>query len=363
MEDFEKITPDKEQEENNSLDDLVIMVPKELDYFPIEEEIASDASLPSDPIEELLENRQKKPEREPKKEPRKQEEPKKPAELIIPEKEPEPVKEILPEPEPVKEPEPAKEIVPEPQAEKEPEPVSEYEAAPVEPVSGEILPEMQEAPNEIIESEAEKADREKGIDTRYPLVLRTALEYLETFCYALGVLIVLFLFVFRYVSVEGDSMIPTLHGGRTTPKNDGHADRLIITNLFYTPETGDIVVLNVENHSKPLIKRVIAAGGQDVKINFNTWEVWVDGVKLKEDYINYIADSEMRQGSMGEMYGIDENGICTFTVAEGKIFVMGDNRNDSRDSRFEGIGEVDTQAIMGRVVLRLFPIPEFGKVA
>ena len=195
-----------------------------------------------------------------------------------------------------------------------------------------------------------------------PPFLRSTLEYLETFCYALAVLIVLFLFVFRYVAVDGDSMYPTLHGGKTTPQNDYHADRLIISDFFYTPKTGDIVVLNIADDHEPLIKRVIAVGGQTVKIDFANWKVWVDGVLLDEPYINR-RDGVMHSAQMAEIYGMDEDGVCTFTVSEGKVFVMGDNRNDSRDSRFADIGEQDINHIMGRVIVRLYPFGEFGTIS
>lgn len=189
--------------------------------------------------------------------------------------------------------------------------------------------------------------------------IRSIFDYVETFCIALSVMIVLFLFVFRYVSVDGDSMLPTLHGG----KSSDHADRLIISDFFYTPQTGDIVVIQVDAHSeKPLIKRVIATGGQTVRMDFTTWQVWVDGVLLDESYINYVPEQYMNPADMDAMYGIDSEGICEFTVAEGKVFVMGDNRNDSRDSRFLSVGEQDVGHILGKVIIRLFPFSEFGSV-
>ncbi len=194
--------------------------------------------------------------------------------------------------------------------------------------------------------------------------VRSVFDYVETFSVALSVLIVVFLFLFRYVAVDGDSMYPTLHGDPDLHEEMGldHMDQLIISDFLYTPKTGDIVVVNTEASEKPLIKRVIATDGQKVRINFRTWEVEVDGVKLDETYINYEPDVFMNEAEMNVLYGVDENGVCSFTVGKNKVFVMGDNRNNSRDSRFESIGEQDRSHILGKVILRLFPFSEFGTV-
>ena len=163
-------------------------------------------------------------------------------------------------------------------------------------------------------------------------------------------MIVLFLFVFRLVTVEGDSMRETLH----------NADRLVISDLFYTPKTGDIVVLNPESHTasdEPIIKRVIATGGQTVYIDYDNWEVYVDGNKLDEPYIEAMKLFHPESGMLGspvEKY----NG--EFVVDEGKVFVMGDNRNNSKDSRSAEYGEIGENRILGKVLFRLYP--DFGSV-
>ncbi len=186
-------------------------------------------------------------------------------------------------------------------------------------------------------------------------VISTVYEYLETFCYALALMMLMFLFVFRYVTVDGSSMMTTFH----------HEDKLIISNLFYTPETGDIVVINPENHGdddEPIIKRVIATEGQTVFIDYANWEVYVDGVKLDEPYIQDMKrEMKARFGEDLPMNGTNvEKYKSEFTVGENMVFVMGDNRNNSKDSRDSEYGEMNVNRILGRVVIRLSP--EFGTV-
>ncbi len=172
-------------------------------------------------------------------------------------------------------------------------------------------------------------------------------ECLETFCYALAAIMVLFLFVFRLVTVDGNSMRETLHD----------QDKLIISDMFYTPKTGDIVVISPEN-SSPIIKRVIATGGQKVFIDYDKWEVYVDGEKLDEPYIQAMRKEWGK--SVGMTYTDVDKYKKEFVVDEGKVFVMGDNRNGSSDSRDSKYGELSEDRILGRVVVRISP--NFGFV-
>ena len=175
-------------------------------------------------------------------------------------------------------------------------------------------------------------------------ILRAVFDYTETFAYALLTMMILFLFVFRLVTVDGESMRETLQDG----------DKLIVSNMFYTPKTGDIVVIQPDSHrlsDEPIIKRVIAVGGQTVRIDYEKWEVYVDGVKLDEPYIEpmrkYWANSGMLTGAL--KYREE------FVVEEGKVFCMGDNRNNSKDSRSSEYGEMNAKRILGRVVFRISP--------
>ena len=172
---------------------------------------------------------------------------------------------------------------------------------------------------------------------------RELFDWLETFAFAFCFVILVFTFLSRVVTVDGSSMYPTL-------KN---RDRLIISNLFYTPKTGDIVVINTDYQKEPLIKRVIASEGQTVDIDFETWTVTVDGEVLKEDYVNFIENEKML--NLGSV-------TYPHKVSEGHIFVMGDNRNASLDGRSPLIGEIKNENVLGRVLLRLFPLDKFGKV-
>lgn len=172
-------------------------------------------------------------------------------------------------------------------------------------------------------------------------------DLVEVFANALMVVILLLTFVFRMVTVEGASMQETLQPN----------DRLMIS-LFYTPAQNDIVVIQVPNpaFAIPIIKRVIATEGQTVDFNFETWTVYVDGVALDEPYVNYMAGMPMRSGDSRFIESLP------ITVEPGKIFVLGDNRNQSSDSRNYSIGQVEVRDVVGRVMFRILPIRQFGLV-
>ena len=169
--------------------------------------------------------------------------------------------------------------------------------------------------------------------------LSVCYDWLSSFITALLCVVLLFTFVFRVVRVSGNSMLPTLQDG----------NMLIISDVMYTPKTGDIVVVQVPTYKNglPLIKRVIATEGQKVEIDFKNWSVTVDGVKLNETYIKYM-----------EGFAMDRHHCPKeFVVEEGKVFLMGDNRNDSSDSRNSAIGQVDARCILGKVIFRLSSSP------
>lgn len=165
-------------------------------------------------------------------------------------------------------------------------------------------------------------------------------QNVRTLVSVLVVLILLFTFVVRLIVVSGPSMENTLH----------NADTMLVWSLGYEPRQGDIIVLTKKSYQEDsIVKRVIALEGQTVDIDYYNNAVYVDGVALEEDYIKewmYIP-------SYGDV-------INHITVPEGCIFVMGDNRNESADSRYPGIGIVDERCVIGRAIMVLYPFSRFG---
>lgn len=162
-------------------------------------------------------------------------------------------------------------------------------------------------------------------------------EWVEAAVFSLLCVALIFTFVARIVGVEGSSMIPTLHNG----------ERLIITRMAYTPRRGDIVIVN-RYTDVPLVKRVIAIGGDTLEINDETHQVLVNGAPLDESYTAGLT------WSLGFPSGVQ-------TVPADCVFVMGDNRENSEDSRdMAVIGYVRKSAIMGKAVFRFYPLSRWG---
>ncbi|MBO5247704.1 MAG: signal peptidase I [Clostridia bacterium] len=164
-------------------------------------------------------------------------------------------------------------------------------------------------------------------------------EFMEIIVGALVAAILVLTLICRTGVVDGTSMVPTMH----------HADRYVISDLFYTPDQGDIVVFRPEmkGEDELWIKRIIALEGQTVYIDPNTYQVFVDGQLLDEPYLE----------GMGTIPKTTENPI---TVPEGCVFVMGDNRAISLDSRYKEVGCVKISQLAGRVILRFWPLSDFG---
>ena len=177
--------------------------------------------------------------------------------------------------------------------------------------------------------------------------VKACYEQAENLVSALVAIAVIFLFLARFAGVLGDSMLPTLH----------EKDWLGVTSFPAQPKRGQIVIISprVNAHHAPLVKRVIAVGGDEVDIRGG--RVYVNGNLLEELYLP--------EGTVTEPAPWHQNGELTYPVIvpEGSVFVLGDNRGASSDSRFEAVGFVRVEDIFGRVLFRASPFysKETGK--
>lgn len=198
-------------------------------------------------------------------------------------------------------------------------------------------------------------EEERGVQDVNPGAEEKKLPYsewfywLQTMVVAIICIVLVFTFLGRITRVVGHSMDPTLSDG----------ELLLIWSLGYEPKAGDIVVCNKTTwetesllHGDAIVKRVIAVAGQTVDIDYDLNTVFVDGLPLDEPYIleqmRLPGDPEMREPH--------------FEVPENSVFLMGDNRNGSTDSRHARLGCVDTRYIMGKAVLALFPPSLIGSL-
>ena len=160
--------------------------------------------------------------------------------------------------------------------------------------------------------------------------------WLQAFVLISVAVVLCFAYLGRVVTVSGSSMEPTLHNG----------DMLLLRSGAGSVEQGDIVVLTQESFiSEPIVKRVIATEGQTVVIDYTQNSVTVDGERLKESYVVEVMAQP-----------VFSNPVETVTVPEGEIFVMGDNRNHSADSRHPRLGTVDLRCVLGEAKAVLFPL-------
>lgn len=161
-------------------------------------------------------------------------------------------------------------------------------------------------------------------------------SFFQSLVLVLSALVLIFTFLGRLITVDGTSMVPTLL----------HGELMLVRSVGYTPEQGDIVVLTqVSFREEAIVKRVIAKGGQTVEIDYMAGTVSVDGVVLDEPYLN----EEM----------LPRGQVTSMVVPEGCIFVMGDNRNVSADSRYSDVGVIDERRVIGQAVAVIFPFGHF----
>lgn len=169
--------------------------------------------------------------------------------------------------------------------------------------------------------------------------VRSVFDWIEAFIASLIVVVILFTFLFRVVNVKGPSMYPTLQSN----------DRVVLSSYFYKPHRGDVVVItHTQKLNEPIIKRIIALENQTVDIDFEKGVVYVDGVALDESaYIKNGITNQMSDYSF------------PLTVPKGHVFVLGDNREVSNDSRSKDVGMVDERFILGKAEMVIFPFNRF----
>ncbi len=173
-----------------------------------------------------------------------------------------------------------------------------------------------------------------------PVRGQNLLEWYEALISAALVLVLIFSFFFRIIQVDGSSMVPTLVNG----------DKLIVWGAGYTPQRGDVVIVDsYTSYGKPLVKRVIAKGGDTLHRLCDPVRGLVNGEVLQEDYI-------------AEPTYLGYDVTFPYTVPEGTVFVMGDNRNQSLDSRSTYVGCIDERDILGKVLVCFMPFTDFGVV-
>ena len=191
-----------------------------------------------------------------------------------------------------------------------------------------------------MQTPAIEADAADGKKKKAPNEITDLYDWLQCIVSALVTCILLFTFVARTCGVVGPSMENTLYEG----------ERLIISNLFYTPRRGDIVIFRKDSfRDEAIVKRIIALEGQTVDIDFIEGSVYVDGERIEEDYIKELT-----------YRSLDFEG--EITVPKGCVFVLGDNRNHSNDSRDALIDCVDTRYIIGKAYWRIAPLERVGSL-
>ncbi len=173
-------------------------------------------------------------------------------------------------------------------------------------------------------------------EKRQTNIFKEIYEWAQAIAVAMVLALVINQFVFAMVQVEGSSMLPTLES----------KERLVVTKLFYKPKAKDIVVIKSHELGKHIIKRVIAVPGDVIDINGKTGDVSINGKVIDEPYIL----EKLRSAGNANAYPL--------TVPEDYVFVMGDNRNNSQDSR--NLGLIAYEDVVGRASLRIMPFSKFG---
>lgn len=188
--------------------------------------------------------------------------------------------------------------------------------------------------------EFEKIETEQGKPEKQAkrTLAQKLVDFVSVIASSIIAIMVIFTFIFRVVGVSGPSMMETLHNG----------DWLLVSAFITEPERGDIVIVTQPNtFDEPIVKRVIAVGGDTIDIDFNSATVSINGEVINEPYLG--------SPTTNDEYAWD----YPLTLKEGQVFVMGDNRQHSTDSRSADIGLIDENYILGQVMVRFSPITDF----
>lgn len=179
-------------------------------------------------------------------------------------------------------------------------------------------------------------------------------DILELLVICAVAVVLLYTFGIRMTVVQQHSMEQTLNEGEYT----------LVSDLFYTPKTGDIVVVQnvaLKGHHEPLIKRVIAVGGDTLNVNYKTWTITIthEGKTeiLDQSDFMYLAPNRILTSNWYDQ--MEADGSYTYFIPENYLFVMGDNRNVSADSRLADVGLFHESCVVGHVFLRALPLSKF----
>lgn len=178
--------------------------------------------------------------------------------------------------------------------------------------------------------------------------LKEIYDWLQSITLAIFAFVIIFTFIARVTTVDGESMLQTLKDGQ----------RLVVSALGYTPQYEDIIIIEANGirnddgtYGKPIVKRIIGLPGDTIRIDFENGIVYRNDSALEEDFTNTLTNRKGNMTQNQEVY-----------VEEGTVFVLGDNRNNSKDSRFSEVGLVDQKYIMGKALFRIFPFNQIGSI-
>lgn len=188
--------------------------------------------------------------------------------------------------------------------------------------------------------------RSKHITKRKSKAARVVYDWMEDLVMAIVLVAVVFTFFVRAITVDGSSMNPNYYDG----------DRLLVSGQVFNVKQGDVVIVNnVNTVTGPIIKRVIATEGQTVDFDNDNGHILIDGASVDDS--QYGLENGITKISWSNYQALDFPAV----VPEGCVFVLGDNRELSKDSRYADVGMIDIRNILGKALLKIYPLNDFGK--